>query len=229
MRFQFSLGFYNRLFIVPKPNHKWQQILDLSALNRFLKVKTFKMKTPESIRLSLQQGEWVTLLDFNDTYFHIPISPNSRKFIRFHYWTKPFSFGLSFGLLTAAMEFKIVVMEVKLMAQARNICMHQYLDDWLIRAKEKELCFWYTQTLLALCQELGWVVNLKKFRTGTQTDFPLCRRPVDLATRSSQTHSGMVGSPELQNQHTLGEDQLFSDTTRVLDRPAHSNRKAGSV
>ena len=39
--------------------------------------------------------------------------------------------------------------------------MHQYLD-WLIRERDKETCFQDTQTLLALCQELGWVVNLKK-------------------------------------------------------------------
>ena len=48
------------------------------------------------------------------------------------------------------------------MAQARNIRMHQYLDDCLIRARDTDTCFQDTQTLLALCQELGWVVNLKK-------------------------------------------------------------------
>ena len=163
VRVQSSLGFYNRLFIVPTPNQKWRPILDLSALNRFLKVKTFKMETPESIRISLQQGEWVTSLDFSDAYFHIAISPNSRKFLRVHYQDQTFQFwALPFGLSTALMEFTIVVKEVKLMAQARNICMHQYLDDWLIRAKDKDTCFQDTQTLLALCQELGWVVNLKK-------------------------------------------------------------------
>ena len=65
------LGFYNRLLLVLKPNNRWRSILDLSDLNRFLHVKTFKMETQESIRLSLQQGEWVTLLDFSDAYFHI--------------------------------------------------------------------------------------------------------------------------------------------------------------
>ena len=79
-----SLGFYNCLFLVPKPNDRWRPILDLSALNRFLHVKTFKMKTPESIRLSLQQGEWVTLLDFSDAYLYIPINPVSRKYLLFH-------------------------------------------------------------------------------------------------------------------------------------------------
>ena len=55
-----SLAFYNRLFLVPKPNKKWRPILDLSQLNRFLNTGTFKMETPESIRLSLKTGEWVT-------------------------------------------------------------------------------------------------------------------------------------------------------------------------
>ena len=67
---QTSLGFFNRLFLVPKPNNKWRPILDLSKLNLFLKVEKFKMETPETIRTSLQQGEWVTSVDFKDAYFH---------------------------------------------------------------------------------------------------------------------------------------------------------------
>ena len=51
-----SLAFYNRLFLVPKPNNKWRPILDLSQLNLYLASATFKMETPETIRLSLQQG-----------------------------------------------------------------------------------------------------------------------------------------------------------------------------
>ena len=55
-----SLGFFNRLFLVPKPENKWRPILDLSNLNFFLKTEKFKMETPETIRISLQKGEWVT-------------------------------------------------------------------------------------------------------------------------------------------------------------------------
>ena len=57
---QKSLGFFNRLSLVPKPNNKLRPILDLSNLNQFLKVQKFKMETPETIRTSFQQGEWVT-------------------------------------------------------------------------------------------------------------------------------------------------------------------------
>ena len=58
---------------------------------------------------------------------------------------------------TAPMEFTWVVKEVKLMAQSRGIRIH-----WLIRAPTKESCHQDTQSLLALCQELGWIVNLQK-------------------------------------------------------------------
>ena len=33
---QNSLGFYNRLFLVPKPNNRWRPVLDPSTLNTFL-------------------------------------------------------------------------------------------------------------------------------------------------------------------------------------------------
>ena len=81
---QVSLGFFNRLFLVPKPNNKWRPILDLSNLNPFLKTEKFKMETPETIRTSLQKGEWVTSIVFKDAYFHIPIQEQSRKYLRFH-------------------------------------------------------------------------------------------------------------------------------------------------
>ena len=70
---QRSLGFFNGLFLVPKPNNMARPILDLSNLNQFFKVQKFKMGTPETIRTSLQQGEWVTSIDFKDACFHIPI------------------------------------------------------------------------------------------------------------------------------------------------------------
>ena len=76
-----SVAFYNRLFLAPKPNRKWRATLDLSQLNLYLSTNTFKMETPETIRLSLQTGEWVTSLDFSDAYFHIPINQRSQKYL----------------------------------------------------------------------------------------------------------------------------------------------------
>ena len=48
------------------------------------------------------------------------------------------------------------------MALQRGIRIHQYLDDWLVRATSHQTCLQHTQTLSALCQELGWLVNKEK-------------------------------------------------------------------
>ena len=163
VKHQTSLGFFNRLFLVPKPNNKWRPILDLSKLNLFLKTEKFKMETPETIRTSLQQGEWVTSIDFKDAYFHIPIQEQSRKYLRFHVQGQTYQFkALPFGLSTAPLEFTVIAKEVKLMAIHKGIRIHQYLDDWLVRARSHQACIQHTQILVEICQTSGWLVNLDK-------------------------------------------------------------------
>ena len=111
----------------------------------------------------LQQGVWVTSVDFKDAYFHVPIQEQSRKYLRFHFqgWTYQFK-ALPFGLSTAPMEFTVLAKEVKLMALRKGIRIHQYLDDWLVRARSLQSCLLHTQILVKICQDLGWLVNLEK-------------------------------------------------------------------
>ena len=155
--------FLQPAILVPKPNNRWRPILDLSTLNTFLNTESFKMETPETIRTSLQAGEWVTSIDFKDAYFHIPIHSQSRKYMRFHLQGRSYQFkALPFGLSTPPMEFTVVAKEVKLMALQKGIRTHQYLDDWLVRASTHDTCLQHTQTLVTLCQELGWLVNKEK-------------------------------------------------------------------
>ena len=73
-----SLGFYSRLFLVPKPRQRWRPVIYLSRLNTFLHVEKFKMETPESIRTSLIPGEWVSSIDLLDAYHH-PHPPKLKE------------------------------------------------------------------------------------------------------------------------------------------------------
>ena len=57
-------------FLGSKTHNHWRPSLDLSKPN-----------LSETIRTTLQQGEWVTSIDFKDTYFHIPIQEQSRKYL----------------------------------------------------------------------------------------------------------------------------------------------------
>ena len=163
-----SLGFYSRLFLVPKPHQRWRPVIDLSSLNTFVHVEKFKMETPESIRTSLIPGEWVSSIDLSDAYLHIPIHPNSRKYLRFCYRSQVFQFtSLPFGLATAPQVFTMIVREVKLMVLSRGLRFHQYLDDWLIRSQSEEEAQVNTQAVVDLTQSQSLDNKSEKIRTET--------------------------------------------------------------
>ena len=48
------------------------------------------------------------------------------------------------------------------MAMHKGIRIHQYLDDWLVRARSHQVCLQHTQELVKMCQDLGWLVNVEK-------------------------------------------------------------------
>ena len=211
----------NRLFLVPKPNNQWIPVLDLSTLNTFLNTEPFKMETPETIRTSLQVGEWVTSIDFKDAYFHIPIHSQSRKYMRFHIQGQSYQFkALPVGLSTAPMEFTVVAKEVKLMALQRGIKIHQYLDDCLVRATSHQNCLQHTQTLVPLCRELSWLVN-KKSELDPKQVFNFIGYQFDL-------REGKV-RPTPERWQTL-TDPVRSGVpglaVHVPHRPSNSHRKA---
>ena len=101
--------------------------------------------------------------------------------MRFHIQGQSYQFkALPFGLPTAPMEFTVVAKEGKLMALQRGIRIHQYLDDWLVRATSHQTCLQHTQTLVALCRELGWLVNDEKSELAPKQAFNFVGYQFDL-------------------------------------------------
>ena len=158
-----TLGFCSRLFRGPKPGEKWRPVIDLNVLNSFLHVPTFKMETAEIIRNSVTKGEWLVSINLKDAYFHVPIHPDSQHLLHFHVDKQTYQFkALPFGLAMAPLEFTRIVKEVKLVLQSRGIRVHQYLDDWLLRANTRHQCQLHTKELIHVVQQLGFVINFEK-------------------------------------------------------------------
>ena len=127
-------GFYSRLFLVPKKNGKMRPVIDLSFLNLHLIVPHFKMESNRSIRSALHTGMWTTSLDLTDAYFHIPIAPPFRKFLRFVWDKKVYAFKtMPFGLSTAPLTFTRVFQTVTSYLHTRSVFIHSYLDDSLLK------------------------------------------------------------------------------------------------
>ena len=57
------------------------------------------------------------------------------------------------------------------MLQDRGIRIHQYLDDWLLRAPTQQICMEQSKQLVTFVQELGWVINFKKSTQTQKFDF----------------------------------------------------------
>ena len=142
-----SPGYYNHFFITPKSTPgKWRPILDLKQFNNYMLKERFKMETAESIRASLQQGDWATSLDFTSAYHHIPIHASSRKFLRFAINDQVFQYrALPMGLTSSARIFTKVIKCVQGLVQKEGIHLHQYLDDWLVRAQSKSVVEKHTE------------------------------------------------------------------------------------
>ena len=79
------------------------------------------------------------------------------------------------GLSTAPMELTVVANELKLMAIHTGIIIHQYLDDWLVKATSHQVCLQHTLDLVKICQVLGWLVNLEKSELEPKAGLQPCR------------------------------------------------------
>ena len=130
------------------------------------------METAETIRLVLQQNSWVISLDLKDAYFHVPIKKSFRKYLRFQFQGKTYQFcSLPFGLAPAPWIFTMIVKEVQVMVQSRGFTLHQYLDDWILRASSPEDLRRQRDRVLSLVSTLGFVINREKSELVPSQDF----------------------------------------------------------
>ena len=172
------------------------------------------METPETIRTSLQIGEWVTSIDFKDAYFDIPIHSQSRKYMRFLIKGQSYQFkALAFGLSEAAMEFTVVAKEVKLMAY--RLDGESHVPPNLSPA--------YTDLGSSLSRTR--VAGEREVRTGCKTGFQLCRLPVRPPGGQGQTHTRTLAGLNRQDIVNPVQFGVSGLTVYVPYRTSDSHRK----
>ena len=64
------------------------------------------------------------------------------------------------------------------MAIHKDLKIHQYLDDWLVRARSYQACLQHTQKLVNNVSATGLADELREIRAGAQTRLRFCRLPV---------------------------------------------------
>ena len=156
--------FFNVVFLRPKPNGTWRLILDVSKLNKFLRVKKFAMETAQKIREAVVPGMWATSIDLSDAYHHLPIHVNYRCFLGFSVGETQYRYkACPFGLSPIPQVFTEMCTPLKVFAREKWGCVvFQYIDDWLFLSLDRERVAQATRLFVRLCLQLGLIVNLEK-------------------------------------------------------------------
>ena len=156
-------GFYSRYFLVPKASGGLRPILDLRRLNTYVKVLPFKMLTSTQVLSSVSEGEWFTLVDLKDAYFHVPIHPLHRRFLRFAFGGRVYEFWvLPFGLSLSPRVFTRVVAAALAPLHEEGLRILPYLDDWLIQTASHQQAVRDTARVVSHIQDLGFRLNWEK-------------------------------------------------------------------
>ena len=162
-----SLGFYSRLFLVPKKTGDLRPVIDLSTLNRHMVVPH-----EGSVRSAIRSQEWAVSIDIRDAYLHVPMHQAVRKYLHFMVNKKVYQFTcLPFGLATSPREFTKLLRPVVSLLRQQGVKLHVYLDDWLIRADTPEEAQLHSQTIFKVLQFLGWIINFEKSDLTPSQDF----------------------------------------------------------
>ena len=75
---------------------------------------------------------------------------------------------------------QVVGMEARLIALQKGVRINRYLHDWLVRSRSHQTCLQHTQSLVAICQDLGWLVNMEKSELDSKQVFDFVGYQFDL-------------------------------------------------
>lgn len=160
---QCQAGFYSRYFLVPKKGGGLRPIMDLRALNKYLRTYTFRMLTHTTLVRFVRQGDWFVSIDLKDAYFHIPIYPPHRKYLRFafqgvvyEYTVLPFGLSLSPRVFVRCTEAAVAPL------RKQGLRLATYIDDWLLAAQTPHQLQVHVELLLSHLAALGFTVNWDK-------------------------------------------------------------------
>lgn len=155
--------FLSKIFTVTKPNGSYRFILNLKQLNKFIIVDHFKMEDYRTAANLVTKDSYMAKIDLQDAYFSIPISEESKKYLRFMFKGQLFEFNvLCFGLCSSPYVFTKVLKPAVALLRLHGFHSVQYLDDFLCIGDDYSECKINVEKTSNLLQNLGFIINKEK-------------------------------------------------------------------
>ena len=125
----------SHIFIRPKTDGTYRLILNLSKL--IVEKKTFKMEALKSALHMIRRNCFLAKIDLKDAFYSVPIHKHFRKYLKFVWEGKLYSFTcLLNGLSTASKIFTKIFSALRKIGHT-NIA---YIDDSLLQSETYEAC-----------------------------------------------------------------------------------------
>ena len=158
-----SPGFYSNVFLVRKASGGWRPVIDLKNLNAHIHAPHFHMFTTSSVLSSVVKGDYAFKIDLQDAYFHVPIHPDSRKYLRFAFENRVYQFQvLPFGLNTSPQVFTRLGHTVTAYLHRQGVSVIPYLDDRFIHHPDRQVLLRHQAQLINTLDLVGFILNRKK-------------------------------------------------------------------
>ena len=182
-----SPGSYLNVFLVRKASGGWRPVIDLKNLNAHIHAAHFRMFTTNSVLSSIQKGDYAFKIDLQDVYFHVPIHPSSRKYLRFALENKMYQFWvLPFSLNTAPQVFTRLGHTVTGYLHRQGISVIPYRDDWLINSPPRPPSSTPTSSSAhKYAAPSRLYLKQKEIRAGPDSGSPVSRNPFTSGLRGS--------------------------------------------
>ena len=156
-------SFVSQIFLVEKKEGGKRPVINLKALNTFVRREHFKMEGLHTLPDLIQAQDWMIKLDLKDAYLQVPIHPDCQNLLQFQWEHKAYQFQcLPFGLTSAPRVFTKVMKPVVGALRHMGIRLIIYLDDILILHQSKEELIQLVPMICQMLEALGLVVNQKK-------------------------------------------------------------------
>ena len=138
-------------------------MINLRALNQYVRVEHFKMEGLHLVPDLLQQRDWMVKMDLKDAYLQIPIHPDHQHLLQFIWGQKHFKFQcLPFGLSSAPRVFTKLLKPVVGFLRQIGLRLIVYLDDMLFMHTNKDQLEAMAPLICKIFEALGLMVNTKK-------------------------------------------------------------------
>jgi len=158
-----GLRLVSPVFCVPKSSGSWRLVHDLRLLNSQLHAPKFKLEGLDKAAVLLQPNCWMVKLDFRRGYYHVDVDLGSRDWLGFQIGENLYRWNvLPFGISMAPYTFTRVVGVVVRHLRRLGVRIMAYLDDFLLVAATREEVIAARDRVLALLDDLGWVIALDK-------------------------------------------------------------------